>query len=62
MVARAGSRFNFEAVPWAVCFAVDLTALRATAFLIDGMPLRYPFAAAAIAGSRPIPAPSGEVA
>jgi hypothetical protein len=30
VVARTGSRFSFEAVPWAVCFAVALTALRAT--------------------------------
>jgi hypothetical protein len=30
VVARIGSRFSLEAVPWAVCFAVALTALRAT--------------------------------
>jgi hypothetical protein len=29
VVARIGSRFNLEVVPWAVCFAVVLTALRA---------------------------------
>jgi hypothetical protein len=28
--ARIGSRFNFEAVPWAVCLAPALAALRAT--------------------------------
>lgn len=30
VVARIGSRFNLAAVPWAVCLAVTLTALRAT--------------------------------
>jgi hypothetical protein len=47
VVARSGSRFSFEAVPCAVCFAVDLTALRAKAFLIDDMALGYPFEPAA---------------
>jgi hypothetical protein len=41
VTARAGFRFNFEAVPYAVCFAVDLTALRANFALID-MELMYP--------------------
>ena len=51
VTARSGCRFNFAAVPWAVCFAVDLTALRAIAFLIDGMCIRYPFAQASIGGT-----------
>ena len=42
VVVRSGSRFSFEAVPWAVCLAVDLTALRARVLLIDFMDTNYP--------------------
>lgn len=48
VAARAGFRFNLEAVPCAVCFAVVLTALRANFALIDIGP-RYPFTSMAIA-------------
>jgi HAD superfamily hydrolase (TIGR01509 family) len=42
VTARTGRRLSFAVAPWAVCFAVDLTALRAMAFLIDGMEPGYP--------------------
>ena len=35
VAVRIGSRFSFEAVPWAVCFAAALAALRARVFLAD---------------------------
>src|SRR5262249_51870606 len=41
VVVRIGSRFSFETVPWAVCFAVVLTALRASVDL-SAIRLRYP--------------------
>jgi hypothetical protein len=41
VAVRIGSRFSFEAVPWAVCFAAVLAALRAMVFLTD-MPHLYP--------------------
>jgi hypothetical protein len=34
---RSGSRFSFEPAPWAVCFAVDLTARRASLFFSLGI-------------------------
>jgi hypothetical protein len=39
---------SFEAAPCAVCFAVDLTALRASFLLIGAMAIRYPVAGAQI--------------
>jgi len=41
VAVRIGSRFSFEAVPWAVCFAADLAAFRVRVVLTD-MPNRYP--------------------
>lgn len=32
---RSGFRFSFEAVPWALCLAVALTALRARVFFTE---------------------------
>ena len=53
VAARSGSRRSFEAVPWALCLAVALTALRARVLLIDDMAPAYPFGLGAIAGTDP---------
>lgn len=42
VTVRIGSRRNFEAVPWAVCLAATLAALRVSDFLIADMPGLYP--------------------
>jgi hypothetical protein len=51
VAVRIGSRFSFEAAPWAVCFAVDLTALRASFRFAFAMAAPYPFAPRPSAGS-----------
>ena len=48
-----GRRRSFEAVPWALCLAVALTALRARVLLIDDMAPAYPFGLGALAGTDP---------